>query len=42
MYNYNTVSGEASRIWHIATCHAMQVFNYLHYSNSADLLALHG
>jgi hypothetical protein len=28
-YNYNTVSGEAG---HIATGHAMRIFNYLHYS----------
>ena len=41
MYNYNTVSGEASHIWHTATGHAMQVFNDLHYSNGAGLLALH-
>jgi hypothetical protein len=32
MYNYNAVSGEASHIWHIATGHAMQIFNDLHYS----------
>ena len=40
MYNYNTVSGEASHIWHIATGHAMQVFNDLHYSNRCKFISI--
>jgi hypothetical protein len=40
MYNYNTVSGEASHIWHTATGHAMQVFNDLHYSNRCRFISI--
>ena len=40
MYNYNTVSGEARHIWHIATGHAMQFFNDLHYSNRYRFISI--
>jgi hypothetical protein len=40
MYNYNTVSGEARHIWHIATGHAMQFFNDLHYSNRCRFISI--
>jgi hypothetical protein len=40
MYNYNTVSGEASHIWHTATGHAMQVFNDLHYLNRCRFISI--
>jgi hypothetical protein len=39
MYNYNTVSGEASDS-NRSIGHAMQVFNDLHYSNRCRFIGL--
>jgi hypothetical protein len=39
MYNYNTVSGEASHS-NRSIGHAMQVFNDLHYSNRCRFIGL--